>query len=300
MPVRQFEDTTDFFRIDSGDEIHIGGRRFSVTRNERERRFGIDDPKYWVKRVVDQETGVVKILKLAFFESFITTLGSVRINRFRNPKKEGDILGLVKGLPHFMQGTVFYDSKGNNVRVLDIITGQNLFVYLDALNMAHEAYFHKVVPEILTRLQMAFEAIVFLHKNGFKHGDIRNDHLIVEKETGNLVWIDFDYDYETKENPFSLDIFGVGNILLYAIGKGIHTYSMISRDTCTYGDAKTRIGPEDFSILDKGRLVNLRKIYPYIPPLLNEILMHFSRGANVYYESVAEIIENVNWYLMSL
>jgi hypothetical protein len=300
MAVRHFEDTTDFFRIDSGDEIHVGGRRFLVTRNERERRFGIDDPKYWVKRVVDQETGVAKILKLAFFESFMTTLGGVQINRFRNPKKEGDILHLVRGNPHFMQGTVLFDVKGNNVRALDIVNGPNLFVYLDSLNMGHEEYFHQVVPQMLTRLQVAFEAILFLHKNGFKHGDIRNDHLVVERETGNLVWIDFDYDYETKENPFSLDIFGVGNILLYTIGKGIHTYSMISRDAAAYGDAKTKIGPEDFSILDRGRLVNLRKIYPYIPPLLNEILMHFSRGANVYYESVAEIIDNVNWYLMSL
>ncbi len=300
MQVRQFEDTTDFFQIDSGDEILIEGKRFRVTRNERERRFGIDDPKYWVKRVVDEETGEVKILKLAFFESFVTTIGGVKINRFRNPKKEGDILDLARGHPHFMQGKVLHDTKGNNVRVLDIVKGPNLFVYLDALNMGHEKYFHTVVPRILHKLQEAFPAISFLHENGFKHGDIRNDHLIMEKGTDKFVWIDFDYDYETKENPFSLDIFGVGNILLYTIGKGIHTYSMISHDTRTYGDAKTRIGPEDFSILDKGRLVNLRKIYPYIPPLLNEILLHFSRGANVYFESVNEIIENVSWYLMSL
>ncbi len=300
MAVRQFEDTTDFFRIDSGDLISIAGRRFSVTRNEKERRFGIDDPKYWVKRVVDQETGEAKILKLSFFESFVTTIGNIPINRFRNPQKEGDILALVKGDPHFMQGEVLYDVMGNNVRVLDIVNGPNLFVYLDSLNMGHEKYFHEVVPSVLAKLQKAFRAIMFLHKNGFKHGDIRNDHLIVEKETENFVWIDFDYDYETKENPFSLDIFGVGNILLYTIGKGIHTYSMIAHDHGTYGDLENRVGQEDFSILDRGRLVNLRKIYPYIPPLLNEILMHFSRGANVYYESVGEIIENVNWYLLSL
>ena len=300
MTVRKFEDTTNFFQIDCGDEIHIGGRRFLVTRNERERRFGIDDPKYWVKRVVDQETGVTKIVKLAFFESFDTTIGGVKINRFRNPKKEGDILDLVKGNPYFMQGTAFHDIRGNNVRVLEIVKGPNLFVYLDSLNLGHEEYFHNIVPGILAKLLDAFKAILFLHKNGFKHGDIRNDHLIMEKETGNYVWIDFDYDYETKENPFSLDIFGVGNILLYAIGKGIHTYSLISRSPNVYGDVKNRVGPEDFSILDKGRLVNLQKIYPYIPPLLNEILLHFSRGANVYYDSVNEIIDNVNWYLLSL
>ena len=228
MSVRRFEDTTDFFQIDTGDEIQIGNRRFCVTRNERERRFGIDDPKYWVKRVVDQQSGEIKILKLSFLESFVTTIGTVQINRFRNPKKEGDILELVRGHSHFMQGEVFYDIRGNNLRLLDIVKGPNLFVYLDSLNMGHEVYFHEVLPGILKKLLVSFEAISFLHEKGFKHGDIRNDHLIMEKGTDRYVWIDFDYDYETRENPFSLDIFGVGNILLYAIGKGIHTYAMIA------------------------------------------------------------------------
>ena len=35
-------------------------------------------------------------------------------------------------------------------------------------------------------------------------------------------------------------------------------------------------------------------MYPDIPSTLNDILMHFSRGANVYYEFVEEIIEDLN------
>jgi hypothetical protein len=55
----------------------------------------------------------------------------------------------------------------------------------------------------------------------------------------------------------------------------------------------------DFSLLEKGRLMNLRKLYPYIPITLNDILMHFSMSADVYYEFVEELISDLNRYLYS-
>ena len=121
-----------------------------------------------------------------------------------------------------------------------------------------------------------------------------NDNIIVERDTGNYVWIDFDFDFDAVENPFSLDIFGLGNILLYALGKGFHNLHMIMNDRMIYGNLIDRLEPGDFSLLDKWRLVNLKKIYPYFPTLLNDILMHFSAGAGIYYETVDEIIEDLN------
>jgi len=289
-----FTDTSDFFSIDCGDKILIGDKDYIVRGHERERRFGIDDPKFWVKRVDDPETGEKKIVKLSYFESFEITLGGVKIRCFRDPDKEGNILKLVKGHPDFMQGKSFPDSKGNNIRLLDIVRGKNLFVYIDSLQMEHEKYFHTVLPNILRKLIKAFEAIHFLHINGFRHGDIRNDHIIIENQTGNYVWIDFDFDYDAPENPLSLDIFGLGNVLLCTIGKGFHNLYMINNDKSAYGDLIDKIDSSDFSILDKWRLMNLRKLYPYIPKMLNDILMHFSKGTDVYYEYVPEIIEDMN------
>jgi len=52
--------------------------------------------------------------------------------------------------------------------------------------------------------------------------------------------------------------------------------------------------PEDFSILHKWRFMNLKKLYPYIPNDLNNILSHFTSGAEIFYESVNEIIEDLN------
>jgi hypothetical protein len=166
--------------------------------------------------------------------------------------------------------------------------------------MPHEKYFHEALPAILKKLVGAFAAIGFVHRRGFRHGDIRSDHLMVNRKDGRYIWIDFDYDYDAQENPFGLDIFGLGNILAYAVGKGYHNYYMILNDTYTYGDLKDRLAVEDFSIIHKNRLLNLKKLFPYVPRMLNDIILHFTAGATIYYEFVDELIEDLNGYLRSL
>jgi serine/threonine protein kinase len=294
-------DTSDFFAIKAGDVIVLDGREFEVTGNEKERRFGVEDPKFWVKRVIEKESGERKLAKLTYFEDFMTSIGGAKIKCFRSPEKEGKILELIRGNPDFMQGEVFWDIKDNNIRVLDIIRGANFFVFMEQYDrMPHEKYFNEVLPCILRKLLKAFEAIRILHLNGFKHGDIRNDHIMVERKTGNYVWIDFDYDYDSPENPYSLDLFGIGNIILYAVGKGFHNLYMIKNDTYTYGDFFDKVEEGDFSLLDRSRFVNLRKLHPYIPRMLNDILLHFSKGTPIYYEFIDEILESLKGYLRSL
>lgn len=300
MTTRLVTDTTEFLSIDYGDIIQIGDRRFRVTGHEREGRFGMEEPKFWVKRALDLDTNEKKILKLSFFESFETSLSGVRITCFRNPEKEAEILKCVREHPNFMQGTALKDEKGNVVRILDIVKGTNFFSFMDTFSMSYETYFQDVLPGLLKKIVKAFEAIRFLHINGFRHGDIRNDHLYVEKASQNYVWIDFDYDYEAGENPFGLDIFGLGSVLLYAVGKGFHNLHMIKNDTFIYGDLIDHLEPGDFSILHQWRLINLRKRYPIIPVALNNILLHFSKGADIYYEFVDEMIEDLKYCLYSI
>jgi len=301
MAVREFTDTSDFFSIDCGDKIIIGDKSYTVTGHEKERRFGIEDPKMWVKRAIDDETDEKKIIKLSYLESFDTKLAGVKIKCFRNPEKEGRILDLVWDHPYFMQGKAYHDSNNNNIRVIDIVRGPNFFNYINSFSQVdHQRYFHKILPEILKKMVKAFEAIRFLHNHGFRHGDIRNDHIIFERKTGNYVWIDFDYDYSATENPFGMDIFGLGNILLYSIGKGFHDLYMIKHNTGFYKDLQDRLETSDFSLLDKWRLVNLRKLYPYIPKMLNNILMHFSKGSYIYYDTVDEILEDINRCIYSI
>ena len=291
---RVVTDTSDFFSIDYGDCLKIGDKLYRIIGHAKEKRFGVEDPKFWVKRGIDLETRQLKIIKLVFHERFVTTLGGVKINCFRDPEKEGAILQLVKGHPYFMQGEAFRDEHKNSIRVLDVIRGRDFYVYLEGVDLDYETYYRTKLPRILKQLVKAFEAIRFLHINGYRHGDIRNDHLIIESETGKYMWIDFDYDYQAPENPFGLDLFGMGNILLYAIGKGFHVVYDITRRAGQYGDLLSRLNKGDMSILDKSRVMNLKKIYSCIPKKLNDILMHFSRATDIYYENVEEIIEDIN------
>ena len=299
MKERVITDTSNIFTIDRGDILDIDGKRYMVTGHERERRFGVEDPKFWVKRVIELETGKKKLVKLSYFEAFDTHLGGVRIHCFRNPQKEGDILELVKNNPNFMQGTMHRDSKGNVIRIIDPLKGDNFFLFIASLDIDYENYYHNMLQGILRNILKTLDAIRFLHAHGFRHGDIRNDHIIVEKETGNYVWIDFDYDFSTDENPFSLDLLGLGNILLYAVGKGFYYLREIEGNPEIYNNLKGPIEERDFSIFSRKRFMNLRKIYPYIPVQLNDILLHFSRGAEMFYESVEEIIEDLNRCLYS-
>jgi hypothetical protein len=294
MAGKLITDTSNIFAIQRDDEIVLEDRRYRVTGHVYEQRFGLDDPKIWVKRVEDCETGEKKILKLSYLESFKVTVGGVDVRCFRNPEKEGNILNLVQNHPNFMQGRVCRDQEGHNIRVLDIVEGSNYFIYIDSIRMPYESYFENMLPVLLRNLVRAFEAIRFLHVNDFRHGDIRNDHLIIDNRTGQYVCIDFDYDFESMENPFSLDILGMGNLILYTVGKGFHTYYEIKNNPYVYKDLVEKLDPDDFAIMDKQRLVNLQKLCPKIPPLLNNVLMHFARGTEVYYEFAEEVIEDLN------
>nr|WP_209280174.1 serine/threonine protein kinase [Desulfobaculum xiamenense] len=284
-----YTDTTEFMNIDYGDVIRLGGLHYMVLRDEMERRFGIEDPKYWVKRCRVLETGERRIVKLVFHENFPLRIGSMEVRCFRSPEKEARILNLVRGDHRFMQGQPTVDSRGNIVRILELVQGRRLDSIVEGLEMTHRDYFFQVFPDILERFIDACEAIGFLHSRFEKHGDIRRDHLWVEHATGRYCWIDFDYTFDFQENPFGLDLFGLGNILVFLVGKG-DLIREVFRDRGFTTPEEMGLVHEDHSIVFANRVVNLRKLYPYIPEQLNNVLMHFSAGTFVYYDSVDELL----------
>jgi hypothetical protein len=54
-----------------------------------------------------------------------------------------------------------------------------------------------------------------------------------------------------------------------------------------------RLTEEDFNIVFGNRVVNLRKVYPYIPDALNYVLLHFSVGANIFYDNTGELLADL-------
>lgn len=286
---RVFHDTSEFMDIGLGDVMVLEGLHYLVLKDESERRFGIEDPKFWVKRCRLLETGERRIVKLVFHETFTATVGRFQIPCYRSPLKEARILDLVRGDPRFMQGFSVEDSKGNNVRVIEYVEGRRLDSEVEDIEADHETYFRKSFPAILAGFVGACEAIGFLHSRGEKHGDIRRDHLYAPRDGGPYCWIDFDYAFDFHENPFGWDLFGLGNILAFLTGKGEWTPLSIAEHGLAE-DLREPLRQEDFGIIFRNRLFNLRKLFPYIPARLNRVILHFSQGAGVFYESVDELL----------
>ncbi|MFQ3573631.1 MAG: hypothetical protein SNJ53_03255 [Thermodesulfovibrionales bacterium] len=284
-------DTTNFFSINYGDIVLLDNRPYLIRHDQKEGRFGIDEqPKFWVKKAIDLVDGTQKIMKLTFLERFMSKVGDLTFECFRSPKKEARILDLVRGDKRFMQGFSVNDIAGNTVRVIDFIKGSNFADYILTLGSSHEDYFFNHFPAVLQEYIELVKAIQFLHENNEKHGDIRRDHIIRDKHTGTNIWIDFDYNYIHKENMFGYDIFGLGNILNYIVGRGDVTIQELQRESPL---TAYKIDKNDMNIIFNNRVVNLKKVYPYIPDELNFILLHFSLGASVFYDDIRQLLNDI-------
>lgn len=286
-------DTTDFMALENGDVLILNEAPYLILRNEKERGFGMDDePKFWVKRVIELRTNLKKIVKLVFYEEFEQKLGEFNVRFYRSPIKEAKVLNVVAGNPFFMQGISVNDAKENNVRIIDYINGTPLNSMITSLVESHEAYFYHTLPKILPGLLDCLEALTCVHENGYVHGDVRWDHIFLDRDSNKFRWIDYDYNYQFPENPFGSDIFGLGKIITSIIGKGVILYYDLKNNP-QFQETLKHLSLEDFSLLDQNRFVNLKKIYPYIPDELNNVLLNFSGRASNFYLSVNELFADL-------
>jgi len=286
------DDTSDFFRVEYNDVLILEENMYWIKSYEREGRFGLDDePKYWVRRAIDLSDGSTKILKMVFHEEFETKVGGVVVKCFRSPKKEARILDLVAGHKNFMHGRWINDIAGNNVRILEFIYGPRFDHIIVNYGSDHEDYFYNHFPGVLQQYIELVEAIKFLHDHGEKHGDIRRDHILFDREQNVNRWIDFDYNYLHGEAKWSFDLQGLGNIIIFLTGRGDVLVPELYHHQREIFDS---LWGEDLNISYKNRVANLQKIYPYIPDSLNRILLHFSYGAKIFYDSTDQMLDDLD------
>jgi len=284
-------DTSDFFRVDYNDVVILGGTPYLMRNYTREGRFGLEDePKYWVRKAIDLKNREAKIVKLVFHEEIDARVGDIIFKCVRSPGKEAAILKMVAGHKNFMQGTSICDEAGNIVRILDFIQGKRLDELVFNLADNHESFFYQHLPGYLAVYAEMVQAIGLLHEQGQKHGDIRRDHILLDRNTGNYRWIDFDYDYYHEANMFGYDVFGLGNILIFLVGGGDVTVQQLRAMESPHLD---KLSEKDMNIIFNNRVANLQKIYPYVTDTLNYILLHFSNGANLYYENTRQLLEDL-------
>jgi serine/threonine protein kinase len=193
-----------------------------------------------------------------------------------------------------MHGYSVEDQAGNLVRVLDFITGKSLHSHIGSLDLDHQTYFYTQFPGILNHFVECIKAVGFLHEHGEKHGDIRRDHILIDRHSKRYRLIDFDYNYRHRENIYGYDLFGIGNVLIFIVGRGdVRLPDLKNQDH----PALDVLREEDMNIVFRYRVANLKKIYPYIPETLNRVLMHFSKGANIFYENTAQIIDDLEEFI---
>ena len=185
---------------------------------------------------------------------------------------------------------LFRTRKATSSGYIDLISGIPLSKYVQHIELEHEAYYHNLFPGILNQFIECIEAIRFIHEQGEKHGDIRRDHIFIDHYTGHYRWIDFDFNYRHRENIYGYDLFGLGNVLVFLVGMGdVLVQDLMKRNHPALG----LLGEDDVNIIFHNRIVNLKKVFPYIPDSLNRILMHFSKGANWFYENTAQLLDEL-------
>jgi hypothetical protein len=109
-------------------------------------------------------------------------------------------------------------------------------------------------------------------------------------------WIDFDYNYKQRENIYAYDLFGLGNVLIFLTGMGD---LMMTDLTNQNHPALSSLTDDDVNIVFHNRVANLKKVYPYIPETLNRVLLHFSRGANWFYDNTGQLLEDLEEFIQT-
>ncbi len=291
---RVLRDTSNFIAIDRGDVLDLAGHPYLVLGHEREGRFGIDDqPKYWVKRAVSLRTGLTHVLKLVHHESFSTEVDGYHHPCERSASKEAKVLELVRDHPNFMHGIAVLDEAANLVRIIDFIEGKTLLEYVGGLTMSHEQYVESALPPLLAETYDCVAGIAFLHEHDLCHGDIRNDHVILDRKTGRARWIDFDY----TRPSLLFDVWSLGNVLNCVLAKGFATFHELRKSR---PDLLALVNEEDGSVFFPHRVMNVDRIYPHLPRCLAGMLRKFAVGETVRYQRADEVVGDLEACLEEL
>jgi hypothetical protein len=189
-----------------------------------------------------------------------------------------------------MQGITARDPSGNSVRIIDFVRGPSFFNAMSRYEeQTHEEYYFQTLPGLLAKLVDSVEALAFLHERGLEHGDVRNDHILIERETGTYRWIDFDY----QVNFSDFDIWSMGNVVNFVVGLGVNTFYWVKRYPKSYPHLQGSIDGAGAVALFPNRVAELRRLYPYISADLNEILMRFSVDHDAPYETLDELARDL-------
>ncbi len=74
----------------------------------------------------------------------------------------------------------------------------------------------------------------------------------------------------------------------------MRTFHEVFRSESFSETVKDSLESGDASAFYKNRIMNLQKLFPYIPDCLNAILLHFTVNTTQFYESVRQIVSDLD------
>lgn len=89
-------------------------------------------------------------------------------------------------------------------------------------------------------------------------------------------------------------------MLQFCIGMGTNTFHEVLGSDSFPEWIKNEISSDDASAFHKNRIINLRKLFPYIPERLNDILLHFAQNTSMFYDSIDQIVTDLEEALEEL
>jgi hypothetical protein len=119
---------------------------------------------------------------------------------------------------------------------------------------------------------------------------VRNDHLYAADGCDELKWIDFDLEQDFGD----YDVWSAGNVIAFCVGKDVITFEDARRID---PDGAALLCEDDASLFFPNRVMNLARVFPWVPQRLNRVLMRFSTGSREYYESIGDIVRDLDGVL---
>jgi hypothetical protein len=98
----------------------------------------------------------------------------------------------------------------------------------------------------------------------------------------------------------AFDVWSFGNILQFVLGMGPTTFHQIHTGGEFSSAVIASLKSTDAGAFHHHRLMNLKRIYPYISERLNAVLERFSMGADDYYWTVDELKRDLREAILDL
>lgn len=250
--------------------------------------------------IKDKQFNILEWLRTSTYRAEDLESGKSVVLKFQGKGKkcsgyERDFFAKVPSHDNIVRGYSLVDESGDILIVTEFTEGEKLQDYLSEFGVDHKRYFLESFPEILNNFMGAIRGVEHIVKNGF-YNEFAIYHIWIDKKTGRYILFDFDLPstelskLQALKDLESSTISNIGGSLCEIVAPlGIYEYEAVHDEEMYFDE----LGITDADFNEYNLLVDLQKVYPYIPDELNKILLRFGRDASNPYTSISELYSDL-------